>query len=300
MSEPLGFTLIGGKVQKLSEAVIPLTDRGFLYGHSVFETLLILNQKAVAWEDHEIRLEQSCRHAKITPPSKEILLLDVKKLLQYSAFNTPSQTEKMQLRIVVTGGNEIQFAIRNALQETLPPSNVYLICRPADVTSTDFLQGINLFLTHDLRGKGLINVKSSNYLPSLIALDDSLKNHSNDALYHNDSGDITECTTSNFVWIDCDNNFFTSHSKNQCLAGTTLILLNKCLLQIRNQEIQNIPLNIKNLSLAKGAAVISSVRGLVPVNKIDNNVFDLKETSDIFKQLNLKLIEEQNLSASSF
>ncbi len=300
MTELHGFAFIGGKAQKLSEAVIPLTDRGFLYGHSVFETLLVLNQKAVAWEDHQIRLEQSCQHAKIKPPSNENLLLDVKKLLQYSALNTQSHTEKMQLRIVVTGGNEIPFAIRNALQESLPPSNVYLICRPVDVTSNNFLQGITLYLTPDLRGKGLINVKSSNYLQSLIALDDALKRNFNDALYYNDSGEITECTTSNFVWIDCDNNFFTSHSKDHCLAGTTLILLNKCLLQIRNQEIQNTPLNIKNLSLAKGAAVISSVRGLVPVNKIDNHTFDLNETSTFFKQLNLKLIEEQNLSASSF
>ena len=45
-----------------------LLNRGFLYGDSVFESIKIINNKIIFWEDHYMRLMSSMRIARIEIP----------------------------------------------------------------------------------------------------------------------------------------------------------------------------------------------------------------------------------------
>ena len=50
---------IDGEVMALDEARVPVTDRGFLYGDSVFETFRSYGRRAHALDRHLARLERS-------------------------------------------------------------------------------------------------------------------------------------------------------------------------------------------------------------------------------------------------
>ena len=45
-----------------------LLNRGFLYGDSVFETIKIVNNRILFWEDHYLRLMSSLRIIRIEIP----------------------------------------------------------------------------------------------------------------------------------------------------------------------------------------------------------------------------------------
>ena len=52
----------------INESKHDLLNRGFLYGDSVFESIKIINNKIIFWEDHYMRLMSSMRVARIEIP----------------------------------------------------------------------------------------------------------------------------------------------------------------------------------------------------------------------------------------
>lgn len=51
---------IDGELVPAAEAAIPVTDRGFMYGDGVFETLRVYGGRIFAWEQHHRRLRAGC------------------------------------------------------------------------------------------------------------------------------------------------------------------------------------------------------------------------------------------------
>jgi branched-chain amino acid aminotransferase len=59
MSEGLAY--IDGKVTDLAKAHVPLTDRGFLLGDGIFETLRTTNGQPFRFEEHAQRLRRGLK-----------------------------------------------------------------------------------------------------------------------------------------------------------------------------------------------------------------------------------------------
>ena len=66
--EPADWTWINGRMVPAPEAVIPVSDRGFLYGDSVFETVLIRHGRPFRWVAHLRRLVYDAGFLGIVPP----------------------------------------------------------------------------------------------------------------------------------------------------------------------------------------------------------------------------------------
>ena len=54
-----GFTNVDGTITKTEEARVPVLDRGFLYGDSIYEVYLTLNHKPMFMKDHLDRARRS-------------------------------------------------------------------------------------------------------------------------------------------------------------------------------------------------------------------------------------------------
>ncbi len=111
MHEEVGVAVVNGKVFQLSEASIPILDRGLLFGHSVFETILVEKGQMVQWERHYLRLSAGCHKSLIRVPEKEnieqMIQLAIEENIKYSQM----QIYKMAIRIIVTGGTSINLEI---------------------------------------------------------------------------------------------------------------------------------------------------------------------------------------------
>jgi branched-chain amino acid aminotransferase len=54
------WVCMDGEVVPAAEAMVPVTDRGFMYGDGVFETLRSYGGQIFAWEQHSRRLRSGC------------------------------------------------------------------------------------------------------------------------------------------------------------------------------------------------------------------------------------------------
>lgn len=56
---------------------VPVSDRGFQYGHGVFETLAVDRGSAVMWEQHLGRLKRGCERLQLPLPDEAVLLREI-------------------------------------------------------------------------------------------------------------------------------------------------------------------------------------------------------------------------------
>ena len=286
-----GIANINGKLCNLNDASVPLSDRGLLFGHSIFETLLVHKGKIIDWNTHYERMKLSCEKSFIQIPKEHDLINEALKTVDENIKKSEQLYDKAQLRIIISGGNSFDFAIQRELN-SLPPCNIYIICRNVSgPTKENYINGIKLKLVADLRSTGLVNIKSSSYLYSIIALENSRLDGFDDALYYNSNQIITESTTANFIWFDKNLNVYSAPFEGACLAGTTL---SRLITGLKNFKIS---FDWKELNRAKieelaGCAIISSIRGIVPVKQIENHHFDIQQFRTFFKSLNKALQSE--------
>jgi D-alanine transaminase len=285
-----GSALINNQLSTIEEAKIPLLDRGFLFGHGVFETVLVLDGGLVLWNEHLDRLASGCKKARITQPSKEELLQKCKQLVEDNVSRSGGIAEKMQLRIIVTGGNHP--VLWDKSQEQREP-NIILFCRNIPGVSEDWYRnGISLKSAPESRAQHTIDIKSTNYLLHMLALADACDAGHEDALFVTPDGEFRECTTASFLWITNSGEIASCPHEQRCLPGTTLLALKRAL-ERQGEHLQEIALKRSALPQARGAAILSATRGVVPVRAIDQHVFDVPTLSERFAELNSILKKEQ-------
>ncbi|KAB8029115.1 aminotransferase class IV [Fluviispira multicolorata] len=288
-----GVSCINGIIFPLEEAKIPISDRGFLFGHAIFETILVKSNLIVSWKNHYTRMKISCESALIRLPEESILKDWCQQCVDKNLELSEKESDKVQLRIIVTGGNSFDLAIKKD-NDQLPNSNVIIICRNvAGPSKVQYEKGIALKCAPDLRAQGLIDIKSCSYLYNLMCLELARKEGYDDALFYNNANHITESTSANFIWFDRNNVTHSASFKGSCLAGTTLSKLIEGI-QKTNLHFSWKELNLNNIADATGCGIISSIRGIVPVNKIDENCFDIHAQKEIFETLNRILQEQMN------
>lgn len=292
-----GVVWIDGHVSTLSEARIPVLDRGFLFGHAIFETILAIGDSLVLWDAHAARLRAGALRARIQCPHEDALLAAINTALD--KFNAQSgkatqASRRVSIRLVLTGGDGMGLAPVRAESGSLCNERIVVICQRATALSdAAWHQGFALKTCADARNKELVDVKSSNYLWNLMCLDDAIIDGFDDALFVNANGEISEASTSSFIWMGRDGKrIFSAPQENNVLPGTTLLCLQNAL-EALGHSIEWEALRVDRLSDAVACAVVSAVRGLVPISSIDQHSYDVVAFRQELEIWNQALYAEQ-------
>jgi branched-subunit amino acid aminotransferase/4-amino-4-deoxychorismate lyase len=293
---PKTLVSINGKVETSETANISAFDRGFLFGHAVFETLLAIQNGLVFWKEHFNRLKKNCAFSKIQCPSEEALKKDCAALIEQSMANVNySNTRQLfSIKILVSGGCAQTLKILR--EETqLPTSNIVIYCTPATQNESLKQTGLKVLAFPDARGQNLVKIKSNNYLWNTLALDEAIINKYDDALLTGSKLELLECTTANFVWVNYKNEWKTTPSEGYCLPGTTLIALRGALAK-HNFSFSEELIYLSELDKIKNCYAISSVRGLVPISLINTYQFEIE--AEDYTKVNLEIFKIQEKSAN--
>lgn len=287
-----GLALVKNVTSLISQAQIPLNDRGFLFGHSLFETILVSQGKIIAWHNHYKRLEHGCKRSYILPPIEVDLKNNAEMIIEETIRRLKYIPQKMSLRIIISGGSSFDLPIKKLENNILPKSNSFLICRITQGPSKEnYHDGISVKSYYDIRPKELIDIKSCNYLFNIMALEKAKEDNFFDALFFNKRGNYTEITSANFIWFDKNMIVYTAPFKNNCLPGTTLTALIDALKK-NKMKFKWKFLNKKFIQNCEGCAMISSTRLILPIQKIDSHSFSIAKYSDFFTKLN-QILEAQ-------
>lgn len=195
-----GFMVnLDGSIYPGERAVVPLFDRGFLYGDSVYETLRAYGGVPFALGEHLARLYHSMRRLRITP-NVERDTIEARIEGTLAAANV----RDAYIRIIVTRGPGAEFGLASSLDS---PGPVYVLVKAYKPPPREWYeQGIAAIIPETRRvSRAALDpaIKSGNYLNSILAMLEAKEAGADDAILLNEHGMVTEATTSSlFAVID--------------------------------------------------------------------------------------------------
>jgi branched-chain amino acid aminotransferase len=251
---------IDGEIMPASAGRVPIYDRGFLYGDSVFETLRTYSGKVHAMARHLARLRSSALRI-----AMELQISEAELEEQIAALLKMRPDEDSYLRLIVSRGDG-EFGLAPDLATT---QRVVLMARPLPPRDEGFWrQGVAaISLTEPGHRRGEAVAKTGNYLTNLLALDQARRAGAHEALRFDASDQLTEGSTSN-VFLLRNGRLYTPDLSAGVLPGITRQLL----IEVANtigHEISECPVPRNWVVEAEELMISSTLRECVAVVSLD-------------------------------
>jgi branched-chain amino acid aminotransferase len=256
------------------------TNRGFLFGDAVFETLKITDNKILFLEDHYFRFMASMRIMRMEIPMNFTMEYFENQILSLVQNLEIAKSARCRFSVYRNRGgfyspetNEISFIIKaekltnKAYQQN---SNSYEI-----ELFKDFYVASNLLSTLKT------NNKSINVLASIFAKENDFQN----CLLINESKNIVEATNGNIFMVS-GNSIITPPLFEGCLNGIMRKQIIRIIQKIDDYEIVEQPISPFDLQKADELFITNVISGIQPITKYRKKDFDTKFSAILLEKLN--------------
>lgn len=247
-------------------AQISVHDLGFSRNLGVFDVMRTYNKKPFHLNDHIERFFFSLTTVKLSIPyTKEDVSIIVKELIELNSF------DHVTLKLIATGGTSIDGFTKPKI------GNFYVIVYPIEKfheLSTNRLYAGNYI-------RSFPYIKSLNYLPAFLNLEQAKEKGFDDALYMDKDKKLLEASRSNLFLVR-GNQLITP--KKNVLTGITKEIVKRIgqtFLELKEEDIY-----YNDLCESDELFITSTVKEIVSVIQIDDMHFPKNE---ITKQLFYKL-----------
>ncbi len=295
---------IDGVITPLAEARIPVTDRGFLFGDSVYEVFRTYSGVGFLYDEHWARLGNSARliHMEVGY-SGETFLEEVRRTIV--ASRAPQSREDVYVRYIVTRGD--------GPVDLVPPRQVrsrfVVIVNEAPSWDPKFYsEGVTLAVPRVRRNPSNAldpNIKSGNYLNNVLGIIEARAMDADDCVLLNDQGLATESSTSNIFFV-VGERLVTPFQR----AGNLIGLTKKTLLGVCRDEgidAAETAIGVGDMREASECFLTSSTREIMPVRSLrlqSSEVFEYpagggpltRKTMELYKAFVSKYVEEHSAS----
>lgn len=253
---------IDGAPTSPDTASVPVLDRGFLFGDSVFEVLRTYGGVPRPLELHLERLARSCDRVGITLP----VGLDVLRGELFATLDR-SGNEESWIRIVITrGAGPISFDIRTAHD----PRRVIIVQPLVTPPEEIYREGVAVAcatVARALDPSEAAGAKNSNYLRNVLAADDARRRGAYEAILLGPGGEVLEGASSNFFVVR-DSRLLTPPLALGILGGITRAVVLDCTKSLGIDTAETV-LFPHDLYTADEVFLTSSIREVVPVVRVD-------------------------------
>lgn len=272
------YVSFNGVIEKLEDAKIPASDRGFLFADNVFETLVTFAGTILNLDKHLKRLRISAENMSIPIPwSDEQLTFELKSLAEQSNFR------KGLLRLVVTRGEGFGLSF----EKTITP-NKYIYSLPAKA-DPEWVQAEGLKLKKKKTNstqRGAAS-KTGNYLSSIVAINKAKSEGFHDILWINGESEVTEASTANIFFIGRygdEVEIVTPSLFSGLLEGitrtTVMSLLESARIRVEERVVYS-----EEIPRFDEAFICSTVRGLVPISQISSHKLHTTRASSVYQHI---------------
>ena len=259
-----------------------INNRAFLYGDSVFETLRIIDNKIVFWEDHYFRLMSSMRIIRLDIPDNytpDFLQKNILKLHKMVSKNGHSR-----IRINVFRFSEGKYTPENN------KSSFMISCD--EISSPEFKINngkyvVDLYKDYYLDNQLISSIKTNNKIINVVASIYAKENGLNNCVLLNKDKMVAEFINSN-IFIIKNHQIFTPTIKSGCLNG----VLRSNLINILKKSSYSISeRDISTFDLTQSDEVFGTnvIQGLFCVSNYRNKIYSNNLSKQIIKLLNNNL-----------
>jgi len=267
-----------------SEKQISVFNRSFLYGDGVFETLKIVNNKILYFEDHYFRLMASMRILRMKIPMNftlEFLQSEILTLVNKTQIQNSSRARLTVFR--VDGGyylptdNNICYTITATYEENKSyklNSNEIIV-----ELYKDFLVSKNLLST----------LKTNNKILHITASIFAKENNYNTCLLLNENKNIVEAINGN-IFICFNDSIITPPTTEGCLNGVMRKQIIKIINEIGELEVIERPISPFELQKADEMFYSNIIIGIQNITTYRKKEFSNKKSKLILDRLNSKFV----------
>lgn len=260
------FVVVDGELFSLSEARVPIHDRSFLFGDSVYEVIATFRGRPFFIRDHLQRLRASAAGIYLNLPWDDTWF-ETQIRMGLNHMNG----QDAYIRIVVSRGWG-DFNIDIETVETSP--RCIFIFKPLPTLPVRFREkGLILAVPKTRRNSPYsLNpaFKTGNYLNNILCLKEARDQEADDALILDLNGDVTELTTSNF-FIVRHGEIWTSPLDIGILDGITRRYLIQIARDLGYQVVER-RFDLETVLSADEAFASSTLKGALPVWKVNGHV----------------------------
>lgn len=274
------YAYVNGHFVPEAEATVSIFDRGFLYGHGVFETMRVYNGQIFRLYNH---LQRLLAGLKVLHVGRQLTQEDIRApLLELIQRN---KIKGGMARIYVTGGMNCWGVKRQTPGEpTLVAVTEELPAQSEDLRA--IISSIRLDSASKLAG-----IKNANRLLYVLAQDEAELRGFTDAVLLNGAGHVAEFTTSN-VFIVKNGDLFTPPLSDGPLPGITraAVLTLAAKLGITAREIS---FGTEMFSEADEVFATNSLREVKPVYEVDGAKFRKHHVTTRLQNAYRELVAEE-------
>jgi aminodeoxychorismate lyase len=255
------IVFLNGKFMPQAEAVVPLNDRGLLYGDGLFETARVVNGRPFRLAQHLERLHRGADFLKIKLPftPKEIHTFAA-ELIEKNSL------PESVLRVMLTRGPG-ERGYTPSLTDDKPMLALTLYPLPAACHDETLQWSMVTSKFHIPAHDPISGFKTTNKLLNVLARVDAHERGADEALLLNTNGEVAESAGGNVFWI-YQNRVCTVPSGRGVLPGITrAVILEIC--QSLGLETNKRVVKPQQLQKSEGIFVTQSILGIVPIVAFD-------------------------------
>ena len=271
-----------GNIQENSAILID-SNRGFLFGDSVFETIKVLDNKVLFLEDHYFRLMASMRICRMEIPMNFTMEYFESQILNLIA--TFSDSNSYRVRFSVYRDSEGFY---------LPKSrNVQFIVAASALNSDLYAIGkesyeVELYKDFYVSKQLLSTLKTNNKMLQITGSIFADENGYDNCLVLNDEKNVVEALQSN-LFMKTGNLVVTPPVSDGCLNGIMRKQILELLKKIEGIEVKEASISPFDLQKADELFLTNVISGIQPITKYRKKEYTTEFASDVLKRLNAKI-----------
>ena len=265
MIEIQNMANVDGVITPVGEARIPVMDRGFLYGDSIYEVFRTYGGIPLFYDEHWERLENSARliHLRLQL-TREQMMEETRRTFRASGAGEAGQD--VYVRYCITRGEgpvdlfpnpELENRYVIIVKELLPwRADFYSrgVCLAVSQTRRNPINALNP------------NIKGGNYLNNVLGVIEARELGADDCIMLNDAGLVTESSNSNVFFV-IDGKIVTPGESAGQLRGLTREALNEAC-AAHGLDILPRDISLKDAANATESFITSATREVMPVRSL--------------------------------
>jgi len=256
MNDNLCF--LNGEFMPISEARIPVLDRGFIFGDGIYEVVPVYGRKLFRFDEHLARLNRSLGKLRLPQPAtRDEWLARCRQLVA----SRPEEDQVVYIQ--VTRG----VAPRDHVMPAHPVPTVFMMCNPLKpATAEQRHAGVACITARDFRWERG-DIKSTSLLGNVLARQMSADHGAVETIMFRD-GHLTEAAASN-VWIAHEGALLGPPKSEHVLEGIRVDLFRE-LCEDAGIAYNLRPISEADVHAADEVMLSSATKEILSVTRIDN------------------------------
>lgn len=268
----------GSLVSETSQ--LSVNNRAFLFGDGVFETVKIVDNKILFFEDHYFRLMAAMRIVRMEIPMPYTLEYLEEQIISLAKANSIENSARARITVYRNSGgyylpvtNEVSFIV----QVSPLPLKTYRI------EKKDY--EVDLYKDFFIAKQLISTVKTTNKIINITGSIFAKENRLDNCLLLNDQKNVIEALQANIFMIK-DNILITPPVSEGCHTG---ILRKKVIELVKKMnliELIEVPISPFDLQKAEELFLTNVVFGIQPITKYRKKEFETKFSSSLLEKFN--------------